>query len=93
MREDRSTEEVYRDILRGIESIHSAGKTITLSAIGRRAMLPNNRLRDRLAELRALGLVDANLSVTRAGSDYCIDYSEIVDRFLRKYGLRRKDEV
>jgi len=35
--------------------------------------------------------VDTNLSVTQAGYDFCGDYTNYVDQFLRKYRLHPKD--
>jgi len=62
-----------------------------VSGIGREALVPNNRLKDRLGELQELGLVDVNLSVTQVGYDFCGDYTRYVDQFLRKYRLIRKN--
>ena len=86
--EDLWTPEVYYDSLRGIHRLGKTGKRITVSSIGQEALLPNNRLRNRLAELQTLGLVDTNMLVTTAGYDFCGDYTQFVDHFLRKYGLR-----
>jgi len=89
--EERWTAEVYYDILRSIHRIGKAGKRITVSRIGYEAFVPNRRLKDRLGELRELGLVDTNLSVTQAGYDFCGDYTNYVDQFLRKYRLHPRD--
>jgi hypothetical protein len=76
--------------LRAVHLIRRSGERVTLSRIGHRAWLPNNRLKARLAELHHLGLLNADLSVTPAGYDYCEDYTRHVDYFMRKYGLDRK---
>ena len=89
--EDRFTLMIYYDILRGIHHLGKAGKRITISNIGREASVPNGRLKLRLAELQELGLVDTILSVTKAGYDFCGEYTTHVDPFLRKYGLVAKD--
>lgn len=81
--------EVYYDILRGIHRLSKTDRRIALSSIGREARVPNNRIRDRLAELVALGLLTSDFSVTRAGYGFCADYLNQIDRFLRKYGLSR----
>ena len=62
-----------------------------MSRLGHEALVPNNRLKDRLAELQELGLVDTNMTITRAGYDFCGDYTKNVDRFLRKYRLHREE--
>lgn len=77
--EDRSTEEVYRDILYGIESIRRAGKRLKLYAIGRRAMLPNSRLRDRLP---SLPLRTADAAVPRGGIGGFGSYGSTMDSSL-----------
>ena len=81
----------YYDILRGIHRLGKAGKRTTVSSIGREALVPNGRLKLRLAELQGLGLVNTNLSVTQAGYDFCDEYTTHIDPFLRKYGLVPKD--
>jgi len=88
VRQDRSTEEVYRDILHAIHLLRRAGKAVSLSTIGRRAAVPYGRVRDRIAELQGLGLLDAELSVTQSGYGYCEEYLKHIDWFLRKYSLR-----
>ena len=89
--EDRFTLMIYYDILRGIHRLGKAGKRTTVSSIAREALVPNGRLKLRLAELQELGLVDTILSVTKAGYDFCGEYTTHVDPFLRKYGLVPKD--
>jgi hypothetical protein len=85
--EARWTPEVYYDILCGIHRLHKKGQKITMSRIGHEALVPNNRLKNRLVELRALGLVDEKFSVTRVGYSFCNDYLTHIDQVLRKYGL------
>jgi hypothetical protein len=88
----RSTIEVYYDILGAIHLIGKAGESATLSNIGHRARVPNNRLKDRMRELLALGFVDSERSVTKRGYNYCIDYRKEVEPFLLRYRLDRKSE-
>jgi len=83
----RLTLEVYYDILSAIHLIGKAGERTTLSNIGHRAGVPNNRLKDRIHELFLLGLVDAERSVTKRGYDFCIDYKKTVAPFLQMYRL------
>ena len=64
---DRMTIEVYYDILTAIHLIHRAGERTTLSNIGHRARVPNNRLKNRMRELVTLGFVDADRSITKRG--------------------------
>ncbi len=52
--------------------------------------MPNRRLRVRLGELLALGLVNEDRSVTTKGYDYLADYTKSVESFLRRYGLSGK---
>src|SRR3989441_640197 len=54
----RLTIEVYYDILGAIHLILRAGERTTLSNIGHRARVPNNRLKNRMRELAALGFGD-----------------------------------
>src|SRR3989442_9086140 len=63
----RLTIEVYYDILGAIHLILRAGERTTLSNIGHRARVPNNRLKNRMRELAALGFVDADRSITKRG--------------------------
>ena len=82
---DRLTIEVYYDILSAIHLIHRAGERTTLSNIGHRARVPNNRLKIRMRELVTLGLVNADRSITKRGYNYCIDYKKEVATFLLRY--------
>jgi RIO-like serine/threonine protein kinase len=59
---DRLTIEVYYDILSAIHLIRRAGERTTLSNIGHRARVPNNRLKIRMSELVTLGLVKVDRS-------------------------------
>src|SRR3989441_2732409 len=54
----RLTIEVYYDILGAIHLILRAGERTPLSNIGHRARVPNNRLKNRMRELAALGFGD-----------------------------------
>jgi hypothetical protein len=89
MHGDRVPTELFHDILLAIHQVRKSGERPTLSRIGRNALVSNNRLRERLAELVALGLVDGTLTITRRGYDYLIDYQKHVEPFLSKYGLDR----
>ena len=84
---DRLTLEVYRDILSALHLIDKASERTTLYNVGHRARVPNNRLKDRLAELLALGFVDVNGSVTKRGYKYLIEFRNDVEPFLRKFHL------
>ena len=64
------------------------GRVSRESANGR--TVPNRRLRVRLGELLALGLVNEDRSVTTKGYDYLADYTKSVESFLRRYGLSGK---
>ena len=86
----RLTLKIYYDILSAIHLIQKAGEHMTLSNIGHRAHVPNNRLGERLAELTDLGLIDVGISVTERGFEYCIDYKKEVEPFLRRYRLNGK---
>ena len=86
---DRSREDVWLDILRAIHFIARSGYKITPSRIGDHARVPNSRLKDRLMELRDLGLVDDHLAITREGYGYFEDYRRFLEPFGRKYGLAR----
>ena len=81
----RLTIEVYYDILSAIHLIRRAGERTTLSNIGHRARVPNNRLKIRMRELVTLGLVNADRSITKRGYNYCIDYKKEVAPFLLRY--------
>ena len=83
----RLTVKIYYDILSAIHLIQKAGEHPTLSNIGHRAQVPNNRLEDRLRELTDLGLIDARMQVTKRGFEYCMDYKKELEPFLRRYGL------
>jgi len=83
--------EVYRDILRSIHHLRRAAEGTSLSRIGQRANVPNGRVRDRLDELAARGLVDADRFLTDKGYQYLADYKRFVEPFLRKYGLGGKE--
>ena len=87
---NRSTFKIYYDILSAIHLIQKAGEHTTLSNIGQRAHVPNNRLEERLGELVDLGLIGAGMSVTERGYEYCMDYKKEVEPFLRRYGLGGK---
>lgn len=89
---ERLTFEVYYDILSALHLIRKAGERSSLSNIGHRARLPNNRLKDRMNELLALGLVDADRSVTERGYNFCMDYRKHVEPFLLRYRLDRKGQ-
>lgn len=89
---DRLILEVYFDILSALHLIHKAGERTTLSNIGHRARVPNNRLKDRMRELVALGFVDADRAVTKHGYNYCMDYKKQVEPFLLRYRLDRKSQ-
>jgi RIO-like serine/threonine protein kinase len=67
MARNRLTLKVYYDILSAIHMIQKAGEHTTLSNIGYRAHVPNNRLERRIAELVDLSLLDAGMSVTERG--------------------------
>jgi len=82
---DRLTIEVYYDILSAIHLIQRAGERTTLSNIGHRARVPNNRLKKHLRELVTLGFVDANRAITKRGYNYCLDYKKQVEPFLLRY--------
>lgn len=82
---DRLTIEVYYDILSAIHLIFRAGERTTLSNIGHRARVPNNRLKNRMRELATLGFVDADRSITKRGYNYCIDYKKMVEPSLLRY--------
>ena len=84
---NRFTLKVYYDILSAIHLIQKAGEHTTLSNIGHRAHVPNNRLEERLGELIELSLIDAGTTVTERGYQYCMDYKKEVEPFLRRYGL------
>lgn len=86
---ERSAYEVYYDILRASLKLRGSGERVTKSRIGRRASVPNNRLKDRLAELRDLGLVTEDYSVTEAGQEYCREYAKHVGPFLSRYRFGR----
>ena len=64
---NRFTLKVYYDILSAIHLIQKAGEHTTLSNIGHRAHVPNNRLEERLGELIELSLIDAGTTVTERG--------------------------
>src|SRR5207249_10346130 len=81
----RLTLEVYYDILSAIHLIQRAGERTTLSNIGHRARVPNNRLKKHLRELVTLGFVDANRAITKRGYNYCLDYKKQVEPFLLRY--------
>jgi len=83
----RLTFKIYYDILSAIHLIQKAGEHPTLSNIGHRAQVANNRLEDRLRELTDLGLIDARMQVTKRGFEYCMDYKKELEPFLRRYGL------
>ena len=83
----RLTVKIYYDILSAIHLSQKAGEHPTLSNIGHRAQVPNNRLEDRLRELTDLGLIDAKMQVTERGFAYCMDYKRELEPFLRRYGL------
>jgi len=83
----RMTLKIYYDILSAIHLSQKAGEHPTLSNIGHRAQVPNNRLEDRLRELTDLGLIDARMQVTKRGFEYCMDYKKELEPFLRRYGL------
>src|SRR2546422_454923 len=83
----RLTLKIYYDILSAIHLIQKAGEHTTVSNIGHRAHVPNNRLEQRLGELADLSLIDAAMSVTERGYQYCMDYKKEVEPFLRRYRL------
>ena len=83
----RLTIKIYYDILSAIHLIQKAGEHPTLSNIGHRPQVPNNRLEERLRELTDLGLIDPRMQVTERGFEYCMDYKKEVEPFLRRYGL------
>ena len=85
----RWTPEVYCDILRAIHRIERAGKRVSLYSVGQKSQVPVNRLKNRLSELRMLGLLNNDFSITPAGYGFCEDYTKSVERFLSKYRLHR----
>ena len=84
----RLTHEVYRDILRAIHALRRLGESPTLSKIGYRASVPNNRLRKRLEELGSMGFIDKGMVITQAGYGYVEDCARYLDPFLQKYGQK-----
>lgn len=88
---NRPTTELLYDILTAIHLIWRGEERLVLSNIGHRANVPNGRLKARLAQLGAMGLIDTRLELTKRGYEYCADYKKQVEPFLRKYGLRGKD--
>ncbi len=87
---ERLTIEVYRDILRASHHLRKLGKA-TLHSVGYEANLPNKRLKERVTELLAMGLLDSGWAVSQKGYQFCDDYKRNVDPFLRKYGLNDRD--
>ncbi|HEX9341286.1 MAG TPA: hypothetical protein VF992_08985 [Thermoplasmata archaeon] len=79
--------EVYRDILRSIHQLRRAAQGTSASRVGQRANVPNDRIKHRLTELAARGLLDAHGSLTEKGYEYLADYTKHVEPFLRKYRL------
>jgi len=84
---NRLTIKIYYDILRAVHLIRKAGERTSISNIGHRAHVPNDRLEERLGELVGLGLIDAGMSVTARGYEYCMDYKKEIEPLLRRYGL------
>ena len=84
---NRASAEILHDILNAIRRAHEENRRIVLSDIGRRANLPNGRLKDRLEQLLILGLISARMQLTERGQAYCADYNKFVEPFLQKYGL------
>ncbi len=85
---NRASAEILHDILNAIRRTHEENRRIVLSDIGRRANLPNGRLKDRLEQLLILGLISARMQLTERGQAYCADYNKFVEPFLQKYGLQ-----
>jgi len=87
--EQRTTAEIFYDIIRAIHMLGKAGDKNTLYAIGYQASVPNNRLKVHLLDLEARGLVTSGRSVTASGYEYCDDYARNVSPFLLKYRFNR----
>lgn len=84
---NRSTHEIYRDIIRAIHYIMRVGERPTVSRIGLRTSVPNTRLKKHIVELGILGLLDQEMVITQAGYVYLEDCAKHLDPFLRKYRL------
>jgi hypothetical protein len=61
---------------------------ISLYSVGQKSQVPANRLKNRLSELKGLGLLESDLSITQQGYGFCEDYAKHIERFLSKYRLR-----
>lgn len=85
----RSRVEIIAEVLRNLHYSWKDGKAATPYGVEKHLGLQGKRLKDLLAELRRIGLVDDRLQPTERGYAYLQDYENRVQPFLEKYGLSK----